>query len=523
MPRITTYVALLAALLLLNACASQSLRLYSEARDQQGQAVKKAWAEADVEKIIDVQRVNNARLLAEQLAAEDRIAMASRDTQILALAFGDNDVGSTAPVAACPACTVAGLNKSLADHIIAAAGIEAALIDWDLNRAALARFEAGLADRDKEFRRFGFEMPGCADLQAGTAATTFEPWIAAHPGFDGPTLKHAILSAARLCSEEEKRTVAFAATKQSFAPESALGKTQARIAADAAAMAQLRAASLAARNTYRIAAAAYTDLVAQLGSNPTLDARAKVKQRADELRAKFALLLQLDDVFGARFVAQEKVDAVGAFLSAVADTKQGAGPPADTGRAAMALVLLPELVDQTRSWFADAKKPLLVPALMRRNFEQLNLDAANRRIAAKQTRVALGQAQFDAQLAQARAWRKAQASLSRLTPAALQAQTRKVDTLAQLEDRRRIHEALGIYFDAQGRLDAAWRKFDYKIMAADQEERLSLAEVNVRQWKSLIGASVDQMAQYGATGVKSEHVIGALNSVILLFIAAGVN
>ncbi|WP_143167495.1 hypothetical protein [Massilia sp. CF038] len=523
MLRFKTCAPLVGVLLLLNACANQPLRLYSETRDQQGQAVKKAWAEAEVDKVIAVQRENNVRLLAEQLAAEDRIALASRDAQILALVFGDNDAGSADPAQACAACTVAALNTSIGEDVITAAGSEAALTDWRDNQAELAKFKAAMADREKELRRFGFEMPSCADLVSGEASAAFAPWIAARPGMDGAVIKHALDTAGQRCQAETARVAEFDRKKTPFAAASRLGITRAMIAADAAAMEQLRAASLNARNAYRIAAADYADLAAQLGTNPSPDARAKVKQLAETVRARFDVILKLDDVFSAQFVAKEKRDAVGAFLGAVADTKAGAQPPADTGRAAMALILLPDLADHTRSWFADAKKPLLVPAVMRRNFEQLNLEAANRRIAAKQTRLALGQAKFDAQLAQAKAYLKARGSLSRLTPAALQAQTRKVDALPQLEDRRRIHEALGIYFDAKGRLDAEWRKADYKIMAADQEEQLSLAEVNVRQWQSLIGSSVDQMAQFGATGVKSEHVIGALNSVALLIIAAGVN
>ena len=43
------------------------------------------------------------------------------------------------------------------------------------------------------------------------------------------------------------------------------------------------------------------------------------------------------------------------------------------------------------------------------------------------------------------------------------------------------------------------------------------------QWNSLIGTTVDQLADFGTTGIKAEHLVGLLNSLTLLWIGSGVN
>ena len=49
------------------------------------------------------------------------------------------------------------------------------------------------------------------------------------------------------------------------------------------------------------------------------------------------------------------------------------------------------------------------------------------------------------------------------------------------------------------------------------------AEANVAQWNTLITSSIDEMAEFGAAGIKKEDVLALLNSLTLLWIGLGVN
>ncbi len=189
----------------------------------------------------------------------------------------------------------------------------------------------------------------------------------------------------------------------------------------------------------------------------------------------------------------------------------------------MALILLPDLFDSARQSLADAKKPLLVPLLIRKNHEQLNLEAANRDIAAQETFVELGRAKLSALAEQASQLKRALDAIGPSSAEAKSARVADVGKLKSVEDRRRIFQALGLYLDAHGRLAAEVKKFDYKRDAAVHERSLSLAEVNVLQWNSLVGTTVDQLADFGTTGIKAEHIVGLLNSLTLLWIGSGVN
>jgi len=63
----------------------------------------------------------------------------------------------------------------------------------------------------------------------------------------------------------------------------------------------------------------------------------------------------------------------------------------------------------------------------------------------------------------------------------------------------------------------------FQRSAIGYERALSYAESNVTQWNTRITASVDQMAEFGAAGIKKEDVIALVNSLTLLWIGVGVN
>lgn len=499
--------AMLASAVLL--CGCSSLSLYSETRDKQGEAAKKAWADVDVKAVIATQRDNLGGLLQEQLKAQERISTASRDQRIRSMVTAESG-------------TIAGLLiEPASKELVALAGSSEALKQWLANRQYDADHLARMEKFAREFERFGFELPSCDDLKSGKAGETLSGWIDSHPNTGG-FVSGALIAGKKECEDYNKGNAPLPAGSSQRVPPAGRLKAEAdRVAKDEKTLEDIRQNSLAARNAYKAALGEYDAVVARLLTDA--DSREKVQEAAKRLQANLKLLVDASDVFSVEFLSKEKRDSLNAFLAAVADTPAGQGPPAGSSRAAMALILLPDLFDSAGKSLADAKKPLLVPLLLRKNHEQLNLEAASRDIAAQETFVELGRAKRSALTEQARQLQRTIDAIGPTSEEAKNAKVAEVGKLKSTEDRRRVFQALALYLDAQGRLAAEVKKFDYKRDAAVHERSLSLAEVNVLQWDSLVGTTVDQLADFGTTGIKSEHIAGLLNSLTLLWIGSGVN
>jgi hypothetical protein len=60
-------------------------------------------------------------------------------------------------------------------------------------------------------------------------------------------------------------------------------------------------------------------------------------------------------------------------------------------------------------------------------------------------------------------------------------------------------------------------------IAATHELALAYSEVNLKQWESLIGTTVNQVADYSAGGIKSQDIMDLINAAGLIYIGVGVN
>jgi hypothetical protein len=317
----------------------------------------------------------------------------------------------------------------------------------------------------------------------------------------------------------ERRT---ATARVEFGAGSRLATQRAELAAAREKLQQVRNESLNARNAYRAALAEHARAAAALDTDPK--AREQIRAAAAKLQKAAAALAKLDDVFSARFLSEARRDSLAEFLSAVAETPPGQAPPQTASKAAAALVLLPEAFDETRGSLAEARRPSLVPLLLRKNHEQLNLEAATRRIASQEMRVDLHEARLAKLTEQAAQLKGARDAMSRILPR-LQPTT-IIDVAGgsgSREDKRSLFEALALYLDAGGRLTAEERKLEYRQFALAHEEALALAEVNVLQWDSLIDTTVGQVAAFGKSGIRAEHILALINSLTLLWIGIGVN
>lgn len=146
-------VVVWSALLVLSGCGS--LHLYSPARDEQGKAAQKAWADVDSLGTISVQRENSAKLLAKELAYVEGATLVGRDLRFLALVSGPS------------------MKMDLVDPVntklLAVAGDDALQQRLDAATKREASFASQYEQAILEIRRHGFEPFSCSDLTSGKA------------------------------------------------------------------------------------------------------------------------------------------------------------------------------------------------------------------------------------------------------------------------------------------------------------------------------------------------------------------
>jgi hypothetical protein len=501
----------------LSGCSS--LRLYSEARDKQGEAVKDSWSKMDAKAVIVAQRDNSARLLKEELDAQDRMGLAIRDQSIRRAAFG---------------WTGTKLHQAVGTALSKTVGNTAKFVEWadayqkQVDEAAKLRFIT------RRFEVRGVEVPSCElvasadeEIKKNTRAP-IDAWNAAQ------TDKSRRLDDQYKALEQQCASVVSATTKAKNL-ETGLGGdlgAQLTVLSEAAKqLSGLRNKHQVARNTLRAAQAEYDAAVAAATADPS--AAAKVAAAADKVSKAIDALLKADDAFSLKLVSEARRDAIDNFFAVLA-TPEGQALPKDAPKAALALKIIPELSDQARTALANANKPLLVPLVMRKNHEQLNVEALSREIAAKEAQLEIQRSRLELLHAKARRLNEAKDAFTGVSPSLVSAKLADVDTAACTEpstggskgcvdQRASVRSAAARYFDAIGRLDTEARKAQYKSYGAMYEEALGLAEVNVLQWEALIGTSVDQLASYGKSGIKTEHILALINSLTLLWIGSGVN
>ena len=199
--------------------------------------------------------------------------------------------------------------------------------------------------------------------------------------------------------------------------------------------------------------------------------------------------------------------------------------------------LLPNLIDQSKRALAAAKKPLVTPYILELNYHQLNLEAAKRDIAASEAIVDHSGQILDVLLYQALQLRLARGELNAaIVPDPKMPQKTEVVATkyagkslamafkeASPSEQHQLYSATARYLDSLNRLDAKRYKLEYVRIADFHNRSLAYAEVNTKQWESLIGTSVGQLQEYGAGGIKPEQAAGLVNTLMLFWIGIGVN
>lgn len=503
--RKTIWIQIAATLVMsaaLSACGS--LRLYSEVRDKQGLAAKEAWTAVDLSGLVATERANLKKLLDAELETQDRLSSGIRNHELRGMV----DAKSLKE----------GLVDLVEARLIAVAGDAASV---ELSRKELSKFRKQTIQLDAvayELKLKGLALPTCASVANGATPAAIEQWQKSAAPMPLAEVEGALTEMRRVCGTSANNIVK--AVYQGIGGEVATALKQYEEDVLALTLAEGGAAML--KSAYRVALAEYNKVSGE-GAGKS-DATERVKTALGKLNDAVAALDSAQDALSLQFISRERLDSLDKFVDAVTQAKGDGTVPDGASKASVAFILLPGLVDDARKSLEDAKKPLALPLLIRRNHEQLKLESANREIDARQTRVRLSKEIVDALYEQAVQLWLASRDLNNVNIRAFHSRKfTEAFAVAGQNDKELLYMSVARYLDVVNRLSARRYRLEYMRIATSHELSLAYAEVNMKQWQSLIGATVNQVAAFGGSGIKAENVTALLNTLGVLWIGQGVN
>lgn len=514
-PRVGLFSVCVIALLL-SGCGS--LRLYSDTRDKQGEAAKKAWGEVDLKSIITTERDNLKKLLEAEMETQDQVALAMRDLELGEMVLSTDSNYKNLIV------RIRDRRNSVAENPRRYSDLLNARND----------IAAKLEETAAWFKDNGLEPLTCMSISSSKALTDAEKWAKAHPD-TASTAPLSVLGSTTIqndCTDFTKKEQKLIAE---IGKEGELYTAVARLAADKVKFEGKKRNQHLLRKTFLNAEADYETAVAAATAHPSL--LATVAEKAKNLKKATTDLEEAPDSFTNQLLSKKRLEAIDEFLKVVTQAKPGEPPPATASKAARATVLLANWVDETNAATAERQKLLVAPLILRKNYEALNLEAANRDIAADEAVIRIDEEIVAVLLQQGVQLSDAYVLLTTEIPSSKKgaakgppiakkyADLTLQETFSQStpDEKERLYGALARYFDATNRLYARKQKLEYARLSEEHERALAYAEVNIKQWESLIGGSVGQLSAFGAGGIKPEHITNILNTIGVLWIGYGVN
>lgn len=492
------------------------IRIHSEVRDKQGADAKAAWSKVDTGAVVAAERSNLNKLLEIEQATQDKLALAIRDHTLRAIV---------------DATTIEdGLFKRVDDQLTRLVGkdsqkkIAKALDVQGRHRT----WQAKLSDTQETWVGFGLGLPApvCADFSADATPARRAALAKAQAALQtssqdtAPQRRRKLGAQAALediqdkCENEPK--------DDTFADfEGALGTARSRQLADEEAWAQSQKNTSARQTEYEAAAKAYAESLGDGTGTVSASAQAAAARLGQAVEA----LAKAPEAQSRKFISKERLDSLQAFVDAVTQAGTDGKLHEGASKAAMAFVLFPKLADDARKSLADAKAPLALPLIIQRNHEQLLLEAATREVAVREAQLRIAGAVVETTFEQARQLALARGEFDTVValPEVKGKPVAAAFSSAPPTAKASLYRGAAFYLDALNRLEARRYKLEYQYIAAAHELQLAYAEVNVKQWSSLIGATVDQVAAASAGGIKADSVVALLNTFGVFYIGYGVN
>lgn len=493
-------LVLLAFALGLGGCAG--LRVYDSARDQKGQAASKAWSEVKLNTVIAAERANLDKILAEESETQDKLAFALREYELKGL-FASPSIRD-------------GLGAAITVRLEKLLGNATMMKKFQDARLEQRKAAKQLVEQSSPLRLVGLPVPSCDEL-ASDDLPKIRQWQSENPsGLQSVAVRSTLETLRQICSASAGGSEQL--LLKDFGGELGFARDE-KQAADRH-LATRKAASKAAQEAFNKANKEHSEAVALATAEP--ERAAKVKAASEKLATAAKALGELGDAFSIRLISEERLKAIDEFANVIVQTAPGKDPPATAGRAAKAAALFPALFDDAEKSLAEARKPLVLPWTLQRDHQQLNLEAARRDIAASEAIVRLSGELVDVLLMQAESLtlaldelKAASARMGEPLLAALRSGT--------IAEKQAIYFAATRYLDVVGRLESKRYRTEYARLGAYHERTLSLSEVSVKQWESLIAIAVAQLAEDSASGFKPEDFGSLLNTLGIFYIGRGVN
>ena len=481
--------------------------------------------------MIAAERANLDKLLETELATQDQLALAIRDHTLRSL-VDDPSIDK-----ALFQRTDEQLKKLVGDG--GAQKVKDAL-DLQSKKANLA---AEITERQEVWGqlRLGVQAPKCTDFGNTAAMVALNKAVTKAESDTENQKKQKVLGLdtlqelERMCEKENKDDKDDIFKNM----EGALRGAQTRHQTDLELASTSQKASSNLIRNYKAASKAYTEALgeeARLASAnnektaPTEDLKKSAKDRTEtalvKLKEATAKLSTATDALSIQFLSKERLDSLNAFVDAVTQAGVSGKLPNDANKATVAFVLFPTLVDDAKKSLTDAKAPLALPLLIQRNMAQLQLEAITREVAARDAMQRISQAVVDAIFIQARQLVLAKSEFTSIAQKNEGIESKSVAAAfssATGTTKQSLYRGAAFYLDALNRLEARRYKLEYQYIAAEHELQLAYAEVNAKQWASLIGSTVDQVAAASAGGIKPDSVVALLNTFGVFYIGRGVN
>lgn len=497
------------------------MRLYSDIRDKQGQAAKKAWSEVDLKGYFAAHREERKKLVSEELAASDATVLAEREAtlriivenpvraplglrqQIRSELFGRVGTPENEDDDKQVAAHLTAVNKDLADWQSKSNALEVNRSNQEDDRSLLA------ANRVDPFACKAFDKDGAVGV-----------WKKANPQAPAKLLAY-VDDLSTLCAEESDLLKATANINAKF--RGALNGDWKKAVAlrdnvvASKAMAQLQKAQ------YEAAQKEYDAAVAK-GSVP--DTPDDITKAAGKLRSAVEILRDAQNAFAKEVASKERLDLIDGLLGKIAD---GIDPAPNASKNEVIVLLLPKIATDVKAVTKASKSTPKAALLIGRDIELARLKIAQMEVAYAEQRAELAQQIFISRLQEAMLLRGANIALSDTTVASIgtKAFHKAVDDLGSSDEDKtkklELYNAAARFLDAVGRQRAQTKRLDVLQLEISHERAIAYSEANANLWSILIGNVVDQAADFAASGQKFEQYKDLVNALALIWIGSGVN
>lgn len=524
---ITRMACTLSVMLLLSGCSG--MRLYSDTRDKQGQAAKKAWGEVDLKGYFAAHREERKKLVSEELAASDATVLAEREVMLRIIV--------EKPVNA-PSGSILelGLRQLIRNELYELVGYPKNNGDAKRIVDHLAAVQKNLDDWQRKSDSLEVNRSSQDDDRSLLIANRVPPFVckAFKDGEDGavnvwkktnaqaPAKVLAYIDDLRdLCDDEADLLEKIEQINANF--EGKLGGTWAITVALRNGVEASRAVAQLQKAKYEEAGRAYQAALANSSVPGNSD---DIIKAAEKLRSAAKVIRDAQGAFAKEIVSLERLDLIDGLLGKIGE---GGDPAPDASKSEVIAILLPKIATDAKALAEVSKFTPKAALLIGRDIELVRLKIAQMEVAYALQRAEIAQRIFNSRLHEALLLSSANSELSDkvIKPLGTKVFHKAVSDLGSSDQDKaiklKLYNAAGLFLDAVGRQRSQTRRLDVMRLEISHEKAISYSEANANLWSVLIGNVVDQAADFAATGQKFENYKDIVNALAFIWIGQGVN